>query len=896
MVFAKIRDFFSKKKKFAEQNVQNYQSLRDQWDKFIEKDTYLISIEKERLLTDLRDYIKIPWYIRLFCKIKLDKESISELRQQFKVFNEVFIQRRLNEFSSFFEGKDDGLKYPLNPEQRLAVIKDDKHNLVIAGAGSGKTSVIASRIAYITRRKDKVEKNRILALAFNRDAVKEMQERLENDYEIEIKFSTFHSLGRRIIYKETGKKPELLFEGSESKQSELVVNIFLEILKENEYQDIFINYIAYYLDQEVEKESFEDKELYYKYMRNKRYLSLNDIPVKSISERNIANFFFTNNIDFQYELRADWVDHERGDSREYHPDFYLPDYDIYIEHWGVNENLEVPDWFTETSEGYLEKRDWKLSQFEKFGKTLVDTWEYERHRDTLIPNLKENLLQINPNIDFIPMTYEELIEKTDQCKEHRSQVSKLMLSFIQIAKSNFLRPDDISERLKTGNYNKREKLFGEIALEVYRRYEAYLEKEDKIDFNDMINDAVDLAKKNPERYNNMLDHILVDEFQDISYQRLELIRAFVNEHSDTKLFCVGDDWQSIYAFTGSDVRYFTDFAEYFPHPEITHLTYNYRSSQKIVELSNKLIANNKNQIQKTVRSFNDVGQSPILYELANKFSFSYKMRNPNVYNLIKILLSEGIEPKDIMVLSRFNNSLKDLEILCGANNIPTEVKAGGIRFQSAHSAKGTESEHVILIDVLSGLYGFPCEIQDSSVMSLAKRFPSKSYIEEERRLFYVATTRSKQYLYIFTVEDSRSMFLNEIDPFLSRIHIDTGLMWTDVLPDQVSSYLNNEEMSYVNICPECGRRLVERSGRYGRFMGCLGYPTCEYTVDLEMDDQSKICPDCGKRLVERKGSYGAFLGCLGFPNCTYKEQIEPKKKIFISVDDLKPKKREFLWD
>ncbi|GAG83755.1 unnamed protein product, partial [marine sediment metagenome] len=118
----------------------------------------------------------------------------------------------------------------------------------------------------------------------------------------------------------------------------------------------------------------------------------------------------------------------------------------------------------------------------------------------------------------------------------------------------------------------------------------------------LINLAVELTNKEPKKDINRYEHVLVDEFQDISYQRLELIKCFVNENSNTKLFCVGDDWQSIYQFTGSDVRFFVNFKDYFPNPEITYLNSNYRSSQTIVGMSNELIANNKKQITKETRS------------------------------------------------------------------------------------------------------------------------------------------------------------------------------------------------------------------------------------------------------------------------------------------------------
>ncbi|MHA2127603.1 MAG: UvrD-helicase domain-containing protein, partial [Promethearchaeota archaeon] len=559
--------------------------LEKSWQDFIKRDTYLISDEKDRFFSEINQLAKFPRVSFFKFKqrkvIKKFKRLLDDLSREIKSYNDYFTKDRLRYYRSFFEGRDDKLKYPLDKNQRLAVLKDDKHNLVIAGAGSGKTSVISSRIAYLIRRKDKVDKEKILALAFTRVAAEEMKERLKNNYKIEIDISTFHALGRSIIEEEQGSKPKLIFNGNEKKIYELIEKLFMDVLQEEKYQNILINYLAYHSEQIVKPESFENKAEYYEYMRNKKYSTLNDISVKSISERDIGNFLFLHNIKYEYEPLVEWVD-ESEEDKEYHPDFFLPDYDIYIEHWGLNRSNRVPKWFTKTTEEYLELKNWKLGQFETHNKTLVETWDYERLSEELVPNLREKLKKLFPKIEFTPLTYRELVEKTFQFKDKRNEVVNLVGNFIKISKCNFFTVPDITERIKTKKYSKKQKLFGELALEVYRRYQDYLNQENRIDFNDMINLAVELAKREPDKYINRYDHVLVDEFQDISYQRLELIKCFVNNKSNAKLFCVGDDWQSIYQFTGSDVRFFVNFKDYFPNPEITYLNNNYRSSQTIV--------------------------------------------------------------------------------------------------------------------------------------------------------------------------------------------------------------------------------------------------------------------------------------------------------------------------
>ena len=844
-----------------QEKFEHKKKIEDNWQAFLNKNTYLVFNKRQQLIETIKKSAIIPriswFYFKVRKKLKIIKNDLKRLEEVISNYNDIFIKKRLEEYSSFFEGKDDQLKFPLDEDQRLAIIKDDEHNLIVAGAGSGKTSVLTARIAYLIRRKDNIDPERILALAFTRNAAKEMEERIRKNYRLKVSISTFHSLGWNIIKEETNRRPNLLFNGNEHDQNILITDIFKNLLNEKKYQDILIQYIAYHPEQEVKEESFEHKQEYYRYMRNKKYTTLNNVEVKSIGERDIGNFLFLHNIEFKYEPLVEWVDKNEED-KDYHPDFYLPKYDIYIEHWGLNERCEVAPWFAITSQEYLEMRKWKLEQFKKYQKVLVETWNYERSKGILVSHLQIKLKKINPEIEFIPTPYEELVEKVYNFKEHSYEISNLIVSFIRIAKANYLKPKKIEKRIDSGKYSKKQVVFGKLALEVYRRYQNFLLKEEKIDFNDMINLAVKLVKMNPEKYLNKYDHILIDEFQDISHQRMKLIQRFVNENSKTKLFCVGDDCQSIYQFTGSDVRFFVNFKDYFPNPEISILNRNYRSSREIVAMSNDLISNNKKQIKKNAYSVMGQAQQPIFIELTAKLGYSNRSQISNYYNLIKTLLSNGVPPSDIMVLSRFNRTLKDLEQHCGANGIPTEYRAGGIRFHSAHGSKGLECKHVIIMNTNSGLYGFPCEIQDSSVMELAKRFVTESFFEEERRLFYVALTRSKEFLYVYSLEDKNSMFLNEINPYLMNVHIDTGERWRQGLSEFFSSYIKGISLEIPIICPRCGRFLTERTRKADghKFMGCIGFfkTGCKYTYNLDtiVDYQNQSIPQPAYLFINEK--------------------------------------------
>ncbi len=767
-----IISFFKTRHNVIQKYHNKREKLEEDWELFLSRKTYLTFSEKQLFLSRINTLFSIPWHywlsISLFRQRDIILDELEMLEYEIGHFNDSFIQDRLYRFASFFDGSDDHLPFSLDLDQRKAIIKDDQHNLVIAGAGSGKTSVITSRIAYLIRRPDSVQPTRILALAFTNSAALEMRDRIKKFYHYDIEIMTFHKLGRQILKNNSNSNPRVMFGGgnTDKEENEFFLMLLNKFLEEKTNQILFFNYLAYHSDNNLPETSFAVKEDYYEYMKTKKYVTLDNTIVKSFSEREIGNFFFIHNITYEYEPLVDWVDSTLD--KEYHPDFYLPDFDIYIEHWGLNRHKEVPKWFTKSSEEYTALREWKLDQFQKHKKVLVETWEFERIEGDLIHNLKGNLKWINKSITFKQRPYQELVKKTYSFKEKQDSIINLLRRFIKVAKSNMLFINDIKKRVDNHKYTKSQRQFGKIALEIYQLYESELKARNRIDFNDMINKAVEIIHRNPDRYRNKYDHILIDEFQDISFQRLELIKGFVNENSNTKLFCVGDDWQSIYQFTGSNVEFIVNMDQYFPHPETTLLQTNYRSNEPIVQISNHLIQYNEKQIKKTILSSHKKGKKPVQFVLSEKFEFTKERQSAHLYKTITEIIGSGEKPSEILVLARFWKVLLDLKQFFGLRGLPIDDKQNSIRFNTVHTSKGTEAKYVFIVDVNSGKYGFPAEIDESSILELAKRSTVDNQLEEERRLFYVAITRSKTNLYIYTTENTKSRFLNELGEFIQN--------------------------------------------------------------------------------------------------------------------------------
>lgn len=199
-----IKEFIRKKETEIISQSNNVVEILDKdWNNFLKNDTYLIYDDKFNFLHLVKNgnkETKVPWYLFWDFKLKSNlKDNFEKLRKyegSIEVYNQNFVIQKKKEYKDLFKKGD----LTLDDDQQSAIITDDKHNLVVAGAGSGKTEVLITRIAYLIKRKsDKVKPERILALAFQDKAREEMKERLKKRYDIDVEIRTFHSLGKKII-------------------------------------------------------------------------------------------------------------------------------------------------------------------------------------------------------------------------------------------------------------------------------------------------------------------------------------------------------------------------------------------------------------------------------------------------------------------------------------------------------------------------------------------------------------------------------------------------------------------------------------------------------------------------------------------------------------------------
>jgi DNA helicase-4 len=309
----------------------------------------------------------------------------------------------------------------------------------------------------------------------------------------------------------------------------------------------------------------------------------------------------------------------------------------------------------------------------------------------------------------------------------------------------------------------------------------------------MITKTISLFKNHREiadKFREKYEYILVDEFQDVNNLQVELIKLLLTEKN--QLFCVGDDWQSIYGFRGSNVGYIVNFKEHFKNSEIIKLNMNYRSTEHIVSASNEVIKHNKFKVDKDVRS-NKKSNSKI-------HIYAGKDETENieyVLDQVQKLYNKGYTKEDILFLYRRNKMFKPYTNRFNQEGVQVTGK-------TIHASKGLEAKAVFIIGLTEGNGGFPDIWMEDRIYQVIKESNHDLLLEEERRLFYVAITRAKDDLFLITEKGNESSFLKEIpDDFTFK----TSIPFKSVV-EQITFCSNcknrlDESFAY---CPYCGKR------------------------------------------------------------------------------------------
>ncbi|MBU3200986.1 UvrD-helicase domain-containing protein [Clostridium estertheticum] len=789
--------------------------------------TYFIKEKWKYKYKELYSKVDKKWKYE---KLKLDKDilnSIDEFKNKYsnieKIrddYNKKFIRIEKINYKNLFDNIEGRA---LDQQQRECVIKEEINNLVIAGAGTGKTTTIVGKVKYLLE-KYNYNSDEILVLSFTNASASEMAERVKKETGKNMDVMTFHKLGKEIIAEVEGKQPSI----TQIKLINLIEEEFAALTKNNEsYNGLLNKFFLSYMKEYRSRFDFKNEGEFIDYLKDNQIQTFKNEVVKSYEEMEIANFLFINRINYEYEKNYKINTADRKYSR-YRPDFYLTDYEIYIEHFGIDRKGNVPKYFTgkngvSAKEVYNDGIRWKREIHKKYNTKLIETYSYEKMEGNLLEKLEKQLKATG--VVFNAMSRNEVWKVIEKNKAYElKSIIKLINTFIMLMKSNGFSVEAIKQvnvKEFSGYEKSRNDIFINITAPIYEAYNKELISNDEIDFSDMINKATKYILEG--KFNKKYSYIIVDEYQDISLARYSLIKA-IKELNNSKLFCVGDDWQSIYRFAGGDVNLFVKFDQYFGFTEKTYIETTYRFNKSLIDLSGKFVLKNKEQIKKKLKSFDD--NQDLSYELL------YGDKKSELTILLKERLN-SIPPKStVALLGRYKDDLKFLlddnfsyryDSHLGKGIISYKKRFDlHIEFLTVHKSKGLQADYVFIVNNSNGKHGFPSKIEDDKVLNLLIQNKEKYEYAEERRLFYVALTRAKKHVYLLVENNSKSSFIREIEE---------------------DNNIKVAKVKAIN-CPECKKgELKIRTGPYGEFYACSNYPLCEHTEKIKVNNlEGQILP------------------------------------------------------
>jgi DNA helicase IV len=745
------------------------------------------------------------------------------LRRQSSVIderNEAFVADEMRAHRAFFDSVE---KTPLTSEQRRAAIVMEDRNLLIAAAGSGKTSSVVGKVGYALLRRY-VEPEQVLVLAFNNHAAKELEERINDRLEQvlggkTVKVKTFHALGLEILADVENAKPTVPdFVSDKNGGGRMMIADLVEDLLSSDADFVtdWVLFRAVWLRPAKDPTSFSSTGSWHQYVketgdyvdRRNGYSTLNGELVKSQGELAIANWLYMNGVNYEYERPYQYQTADKQ-YRQYHPDFFFPDIDCYLEHYALNSRGRPPPAF---GEKYLLSMEWKRALHAEKGTDVFETFFSEFVSGELFSKLESELTA--RGIILRPRSTEEILARTNEIqKQQTNEFYGLLLTFIKHVKSNQISRESLMSSAMSHAQGARATTFVRLVAKLIGRYERKLADSDSVDFEDMIIKAARYSSEG--RYRHQYQLILVDEFQDISRARANLLVGLLEHAPDCKMFAVGDDWQSIYRFAGSDISLFTAFSENFGVTATNYLTKTFRSNQGIADVAAYFVQRNSAQIQKSVVAVDQTSDQVIAVLKVE--------RRDDVPGQIMACLEEialkaqqAGEVRSVFFLGRYRHQRPE-----GLSDLHVRFQGRlQLDYKTIHSSKGLQADYVVLVGLQSGKMGFPSLIADDPLLELVMPVPEVFPHAEERRLFYVALTRARHGVYLLASKYLPSTFMEELEE-----------------ADDLAPMLRYPDTEGVDVagepvekCPSCGRgRLRMRTGKHGPFYGCSEYPSCKFT-------------------------------------------------------------------
>lgn len=710
-----------------------------------------------------------------------------------EALNVQFIEQEKIKYKDFFDTVE---SEKLTDEQRTACITMEENTLLVAAAGSGKTSTLVGRVGYIVKKK-LFEPEEILCLAFNTDAAKEIRLRIKEKVKADVASKTFHSLGYEVI--KQNYTPEVIIgkaDNSEEEQTEAMYGIYKDVINDLIENDMVFreNWLIYNTVEEIdEPDVFFNHATYLKFIDkvkirkkdnqetdNKKspilYPTLSKKSVRSFEELQIANWLICNQVDFKYEPR-----YEEGAAalgyQNYTPDFYYPKIGVYHEHFGLNEHGKAPEYFDNPSL-YEAQAQKKKDVLLKLNPDNFFTSSDQFRTGEIFKFLTEKLTSLG--LTLKPLSAEEIRKKLeDYGKGTFKTRRKLVYESINLVRLNGFTREELERKYLTLSNPQLGMIFLDIIWKIKLGYEAELASQNKIDFTSMLQKANQLFREG--KFNSKYKFILVDEFQDISKGGAEIVKQLKKYYPrGAVLFAVGDDWQSINTFAGADLNYFNSFSSKFGIAKELVLTKTFRSNQGIANLAANFVQSDPNLRKKVVRAHDQETQLTVHIESYFVESIKDESAEDKQKRLAQIIsnkcrdILDDIQNKDgnkdkkksVFVLNRygysteFQSTNKELEKEFNALYPGLDIQC-----KTMHRSKGRQADYVIITGFYNqsfALQCFPSAFKDSELKKPLLSNFDKSDDAEERRLLYVALTRAKHKVYVVLNNSHWSAYTHEL--------------------------------------------------------------------------------------------------------------------------------------
>lgn len=907
---------------------ENYISVRDYSflvEQFSEANKAFITINDSGLLPTYckKNKIKLEFINAFLSSFENLKNIVSSHNKEFVESSMVKQKKYLDEILFNIDKN-----IVLDEDQRKVVLTDEDYCLVIAGAGAGKTTTVAAKVKYLVD-KQNIKPEEILIISFTNKAVGELKDKINKALNIPCPITTFHSAGNAILRKKSDEKLNIVEDGF---LYNTIRDYLLVKIKDKKMADNLVLFFGSYFDTQYEgtdkreflnsivKSDFSTlkgnlNEYSYTYVEKntKRKVTLNNEVVKSSQEVQIANFLYLNGIEYEYEPSYPY--YIFMSKKRYSPDFVIRQdgKEIYLEHFGLSEDGKNDRYTEEEIAKYKKAINDKIQIHQKHGTKLIYTYSKYNDDKSLIDHLTE-LLKEN-GIVSNPRSSEEVLNKLALIQENKyiAKMVYLICDFIKNFKTNGYTEDKFYEFIRIVK-SERTKLFLEICRECYLEYQRTLSRNNAVDFQDMINDAARALREVATLKEKLhFKYIIIDEYQDISRQRFDMAKE-LSKVTDAKIIAVGDDWQSIFAFSGSDVTLFTKFCEKMGYGEELKITRTYRNAQEVIDIAGGFIQKNDAQIKKSLISPKHI-EDPVIVvsyddtpkkwnERATEGGPLHKMARALEYSIGEIVAKHG-NKTSILLIGRYNYDGETLSRTGafeynanGSKVYSKKYPQVDITFLTAHSSKGLGYDNVIIINAKDAVYGFPSKIEDDPVMKLVIKQSDEMDYAEERRLFYVALTRTKNRVFIIAPEKHPSEFVLELKAEYKNI-----VLKGEFNPEPHGLLTNK-------VCPICGYPLQRRHRKdcAMNLWVCTNEPeVCGFVSNNLVGGKMYIqkCTECvdGYLIVKTKDGH-PFLGCTNYTHdgkgCNntispqdFDESVKDNEIIEIEViDDNQERKEE----